>query len=225
MKGVVVFTAAVFCGTSAWAEAACEPLVTAIYDDCSIQNHVRCDDGTIRVTEFEYDEPVSIDLSTIDQQLISFHTLGEGMQIDVLGAPDQPFSLNTLLTTGRADASFMARVSGDWMMPPEARMTQSMQLNGQQDIFYARAFDVVETVETLQMGFGGNSATITGSYILEAELGLLIERHAVTSFMGQEISDLPSLKDLAYPGDAFFMANDPDFVCQLQLSSLEVDAG
>ena len=201
---------------------ACAPVVTALYEDCSIHNYRRCPSGEVYIEQIM---PGPIEIAKLfgpDFELIYQRNMTDGTDIvDVIVATD-PFSLASLIATGEEQTDVLATTSSTGFAQ-ETRMQSTAKITNETRTVSRYDLRIVSVNFRMALGFGGNTLTIQGHEYLDLNLMLLFPGPATYVFAGEPIREAPELMNLLGPDSPNFMAQIPEETCQDQLSSLTSD--
>ena len=219
LAGVVVLPTVAAADEFAKRRASCAPVVTALYDDCTVQNVYRCADGSTYTEGVDELGDVFASLYDRDFQTIYQVDAYDGTGIERILTVLDPFSLDALLAEG-SELSHNVVLNS---MIPGTRM--NTEINGATQMtdavreFSAGTFAVATTRQSLEMGFGGNLAVVDAEFLIDPVRRLMIEGTGTTSFAGA-VMDMPALTDIVGADHPYFMTQFPEETCLEQLSMM-----
>ena len=202
--------------------ATCEPMVTALFDDCSVHDFYRCADGSTYVESRDGTDPTFAMLYNADFQVVYQRDVFDGTGIERVVSVNDSFSFTTLMLQGRDTASLEVINSLIPGMATNSTMVFETALTDAQETYEAGTFRVATTVETLTLGFAGNRAVVDATYLIDPARRVMIERAGAANFVGQLIP-IPTVTDVVGPGSPYFMPEFPEQTCQDQLSFMTPD--
>jgi hypothetical protein len=218
----VIWPGVVMADDFAKRRATCAPVVTALYDDCTLQNIYRCADGSTYIESLDEFGDLFASLFGPDFETIYQVDAVTGTGIENVVRADDPFSFDALIADGQEASREVVTSS----MIPGTRMESDMygktRMTPERRSYSTGTFVVATTSQSLEVGFGGNSAIVDAEYLIDPDRRLMVEGNGSASFAGAAIP-MPSLTDIIGPDHPFFMSQSPLETCQDQLSFLIPD--
>ena len=219
LAGVVVLPTVAVADEFAKRRATCDPVVTSLYDDCTVQNMYRCADGSTYVESLDDIGGVFASLYDRDFQTIYQVDAFDGTGIERVVTVLDRFSLDGLLNGDREVSHNIVLNT----MFPGTRMETALrgvtQMTQTQREFSAGTFLVATTEQSLELGFAGNTAFVEAEFLIDPVRRLMIEGTGTTSFAGA-VMDMPALTDIVGADHPYFMTQFPEETCLEQLSMM-----
>ena len=208
-------TLALAWASGAWADeyaerrASCEPVMTVVREDCSVENIRICPNGDRWSESFDIDGTSSFETTDSEYGLVSSFDSESGEGWSRVLRTDRAFSLSEMLRLGRSSGSYVVELKLIFPFPRPSVATMDVRLTGETRTLNHVTFDIGAAEMGLAVGTGSMMAVAAGPVLIDRERGLVLTDTATVTFNGGSTDVGDAILDVILPGQPKFMADAP----------------
>jgi hypothetical protein len=203
----------------------CDPVVTALFDDCIVQNFYRCASGGTYAETLVTSEVRSAMLVGPDYELIYQRDVATGTGLEYVVDVNDAFSLTDLLRRGEERVSIVVRNSLVPGLEMDSELLTHVRLYDDHQPFSVGNFSIAAFHQNVLMPDHHRMIESQGIYLIDPLTRILVIAESATRFRDFASNDdfdwqrSANVIDIVGPDSPYFMSQTPEETCRLLLSS------